>query len=198
YAFVQDSFALCREGLDRLKAVLDACEIVPERILSLPDRGSQILSHAAGTVLALPVEPWAADKQGLVVAYDIQDNEPDVMRSLYQKSEGQLLFSHATCWTDSFPYTADITTMLAQVQRAPWGEGMRMVDGELETFEASDEPVEELAQQIVDAELDDDDLSDVDVVVRLAKAAGEFASFRRIAGPRERAWMGPVASNRFL
>lgn len=254
YGFLGDSFSLCRAGLARLQSILSACEIVPTCVQHLPDRGSRILALAAGELLDLPVEPYAAespdigenlvagegdvvsgdertedggaspehkspahaseapephgldsvgdDSDGhmtLVIAYDIQDSDEDVLRSLFVRRDKELLFSHITCWTDSFPYTADVTTTLVQAYQSPWDERLRVgADGELETLPPIDESEAALAQQVLDADPEGEDTRDVEHLIRLAKAAGEDAAFRQIGGTRERAWMGPVPSNRLL
>lgn len=35
---------------------------------------------------------------------------------------GQILWSHATCWTKDQPLSADLTTFLYQTSTQPWGE----------------------------------------------------------------------------
>src|SRR5258708_13714115 len=58
YAFVQDSGALCLEGIQRLRAVLDTLKCTVPRVFELPERSSAILAHAVAQLLHCPLVPW--------------------------------------------------------------------------------------------------------------------------------------------
>ena len=199
YAMTQDSAVRCRIGLLRLHAVLDAMDRTPERILLLPDRHSLILGRAAAAMYGLPAEPYAADKDGLVIAYDIADLEDE---SLAEHRAGQILFAHATCWTDPPPVCPDITTYLYQVNIAPGVDPETYLSGEPdEGDDPDDDTLEVRVQCILDAIVDsDDELPDdgIDRLSEFAEAVAPLSSALRQEGPRERLWEGgPVTSNRF-
>ncbi|MCF2533544.1 hypothetical protein [Yinghuangia soli] len=121
YAFQQDSFASCRSGLARLRLILAAAGRTPSAV-SLPDeRGARIMGLAAAEVLGLPAVPYEPGRGGtLVVAYRIGDLDEDTQRSLRERAAGQVLYEHASCWTDPPPVAADVIGLLRQTGSAPW------------------------------------------------------------------------------
>ncbi|MCQ0014008.1 hypothetical protein [Actinomadura madurae] len=140
-----------RRSLDRLRLVLDAADRRPTSVGLLPDRSSRILGLAAARLLGLPAEPFAPGRPGvLAVAYDLNETDAE---GLWERAEGQVLFEHATCWTDPPAVSADVTGLLHQVVKAPWGEQLRFSpSGETETVPPDERPVEELAEEIVRAD----------------------------------------------
>ena len=119
----------------------------------LPDRGSRILGLAAARLLGLPARPFDPGRPDtLVVAYDLNDVDGDTLVPLKQRTPGQVLFEHASCWTDAPAVAADISTFLHQTVVAPGGEVMRRTKaGDVETLPADARPAEELAGLIVEA-----------------------------------------------
>lgn len=201
YAYVSDSYALLRQGLERLKAVLEAGQLSPTQVVGAPDRSSQILATAAARFLELPLEPWPAQAApaGLVVVYDLDRvGSGEVLTRLKVHAPGQVLFSHASCWTNPFPYSPDVTTFLYQQLAAPWTGETLVVDPETRgvTSAAVEEaPTAALAEQILEAEEGDPSESTLEELrllvssVRAARgdhAAGLFrdqgARFRQRAG----------------
>jgi hypothetical protein len=170
----------------------------------LPDRSSRILGLAAAQVLGLAARPWEAGRERtVVVAYRLDDVEPDLLGRLRPRAPGQVLVEHATRWTDPPPVAADFTTLLHQVVVAPWGERMRVTeDGAPGTVPPDERPAEALAAEIVaaDPDLDEGDAeSPPDPDARFtAFAAAVRGAWAAPEGFRDRAWSpGPVRSNRF-
>ena len=200
HAMTQDSAVRCRLGLLRLHAVLDSMDRTPERILLLPDRHSQVLGRAAAAMYGLPAEPYAPDRDGLVIAYDLAELEDE---SLGEHRAGQVLFAHATCWTDPPPVCPDVTTYLYQVNIAPGVDPEAYLSGEPELEDdPEDDTLEVRVQCILDAIVDDevDELPEdgIDRLAEFAETVGPLCSVLRQEGPRERLWEGgPVTSNRF-
>ncbi|MCP9948564.1 tetratricopeptide repeat protein [Actinomadura madurae] len=202
FAFTSDAFSTCRRSLDRLRLVLDAADRRPTSVGLLPDRSSRILGLAAARLLGLPAEPFAPGRPGvLAVAYDLNETDAE---GLWERAEGQVLFEHATCWTDPPAVSADVTGLLHQVVKAPWGEQLRFSpSGETETVPPDERPVEELAEEIVRAdphEPDDgaDDGAPPDPDELLAGFA-RAAAGRWLSGPRDTVHSpGPVPSSRFV
>ncbi|MES9607792.1 hypothetical protein [Actinomadura sp. NPDC000929] len=201
YAYTSDSFALCRRTLDRLRLVLDAAGRRPASVGLLPDRSSRILGLAAARLLGLPAEPFAPGRPGaLVVAYDLNETDAGGLR---ERAEGQVLFEHASCWTDPPVVSADVTGFLHQVAVSPWGERLRVgAGGEPETMPPDERPEEVLAAEIVaaDPRADDDEGGDgapPDPDERLAGFVRAVAGHWLI-GPRDMVRSpGPVPSSRF-
>lgn len=195
YAYVQDSYSLVREGIERLMAVLNAWEIKISQVLVLPDRNSTILASAVAKILGCPVVEWndlAPDALGLVVAYDLGTLESELLEQLCDRYPGQLLWSHASCWTEDLPFTADLTTYLYQFNTAPWE---RQNIGE-ENFADAGKSDEELIEQIVNANLDRESMDDID---RLLKIALRVKNVPHASDYRLKQYVGsPVPSSRFL
>ncbi|MEO1173112.1 MAG: hypothetical protein AAFX94_13840 [Myxococcota bacterium] len=207
YAYVSDNYGLIREGIERLRIVLESAGRTPERVLAGPDRSSQIVAEAVSQVLSLPLEPWAAEASGLVVVYDLdQVGEIEILRGLEAHRAGQVLWAHASSWTNPFPYAADITTMLYQACFSPWsGDGMQInpETGEAEPRPVDEAPVEEIAARIVAAEVSDSSHSSDDglraMVAAIATLEEECAAgLFRTTGRRTLQRSGsPVKSSRF-
>jgi hypothetical protein len=208
YAFVQDTPELCLEGIERVRAVLDALEIAPPRIFALPERSSSILARATARILNCPLETWpvdGSDKPGLIVVYDIALLDEDILPTLARHRPGQILWNHASCWTEEQPISGDLTTFLYQVNYEPWGERM-VVDPEQQQMvtEPPDERDEAvIAAEIVAATLEPGTLDDLPALIELARAAaattGEAApGLLCSGGRRKKQWSGsPVPSSRF-
>jgi hypothetical protein len=201
FAYTSDSYATCRRSLDRLRLILDATGRRPASVGLLPDRSSRILGLAAARLFGLPAEPFVPGRPGaLVIAYDLNETDAE---GLWERAEEQVLFERASCWTDPPAVSADVTGLLHQVVKSPWGERLRMSPGgEPETVPPDERPVEELADEIVRAEPDrDEDAGDGappdpdETLAAFARAAGGHW----LTGPRDAVRSpGPVSSSRFL
>lgn len=204
YAFLNETAAGLRRGLDRLAVVLVTSGRRPTAVGLLPDRSSRILGLAAATLLDLPARDWRPDDAGsLTVAFTLSELDADTLTAL-RGAPDQLLVEHATCWTDPPTVAADVTTLLHQVVTAPWEEHRRPAPGGggwlHET--ADDRPEEELAVEIVTAPTktalgdgqtpDDSDAVLADFVRTVAQRWGSGHA------PRDKVWSpGPVPSSRF-
>jgi hypothetical protein len=210
YAYVSDSDQRIREGIERLGVVLRAAGVAVPRVLALPDRSSRIVALAAAAILGVPGADCATggdDRPGVVVAYDLDRvQDADVLQRVREHRPGQVLFAHASCWTDPFPFTPDVTTYLYQVNVAPWDEGRMSVDpetGGVRKTEADEAPAAELAARIVAAKGDDESVGsreDLAALVTAARRVGvdAAAGLFRASGQRLRQRAGsPVMSNRF-
>ncbi len=207
YAFVQDTLELCLEGIERVKAVLEALEITPPRIYALPERSSLILAQATARMLDCPLENWpdgGSDKPGLIVAYDLALLDEDILPTLAQHHPGQMLWNHASCWTEDQPVGGDLTTFLYQVNYEPWGERMGIDQKQQMVMEPADErDPTVIAGEIVAATLEPGILDDLPALIKLTHAAaattGEAAPGLLCAGGRrKKQWSGsPVPSSRF-
>jgi len=214
YAYIADSYELILDGLYRLQSVLRILrdrEIIIPSILALPDRSSQILASASSQFLNLPLKPWEdidIETPGLIVAYDLDEiSSQEILQDLALHRPNQLLWAHASSWTNPFPYAPDITTYLYQANVSPWGAGRMRLDQETKqvTLTESDEsPIKEITKLILEAKRDEEYLEDLDDLVRLIEPLTALESedqpgiFQR-TGRRLRQQLGsPVRSNQFL
>ncbi|WP_331727814.1 hypothetical protein [Streptomyces sp. NBC_00158] len=202
WAYLQDDFDSCRHGLHRLRTVLEATGRTPASVALLPDRGSRALGLAAARLLGVPASPYRpGTPDALVVAYDLTACDPGTVAALGERAPGELLFEHATCWTETPGATADLCTLLVQNVTAPWEPGLRLTeDGRAERGEPDGRSAEELAEAILaadpaPAEGDGGTPDDPDAALAAfaARAAGLWAD-----GPRDPVRSsGPVRSGRF-
>jgi hypothetical protein len=204
YAFLNETVEGCRYGLHRLAVVLAAADRRPSAVALLPDRSSRVLGLAAAQLLDLPTRDWAPDAEGaLVVAYTLSDAAPELLSGL-REAPGQLLFEHATCWTEPPAVAADVTTLLAQVVSTPWEAHRRPAPGGGGWVDvpADERPDIELVAELVAAPVgpltgDGQTPDDSDDVLGgfTGRVAARFGTGR---APRDRVWSpGPVSSSRF-
>jgi hypothetical protein len=201
YAWLQDSPSRVRTGLDRLVAILAAWGEAPPCIYAPPGRDHEIVAHAAAARLGVPVAPWPAvgvPAPGLVVLYDLAGLELRDIERLLERRPGQILFAHASPWTEDGPLAADVTTLLHQSLTAPWAERLVIDPGDHSTGRAAadDRDPELIGAEIAAAEpltADEIEVDDGPGLDALVRAVGAPA-----LGRRERLWAGsPVQSNRF-
>jgi hypothetical protein len=209
YAYTQDAPARCLEGVRRLMAVLDAWQHRPRRIWRLEDTDSAALALAVGQVLHCPVEPWpqqGSHEEGLLAVYDLNTLAVEHLAALREHRPGQILWSHASCWTTEPPLAADLTTYLYQYNTSPWGERLS-VNPETQQPEKSPPstaPAEDRAAEVVAASPEQDDLADLPRLLELVRAgqsvSGEHAAgAMRSEGKRRRQGTNsPVLSSRFF
>ncbi len=204
YAMTQDSAVRCRQGLLRLHAVLDEWDQAPSRVLLLPDRSSHVLGLAAAAMYGVPAEPFDAETPGLVVAYDLNRLDQSTPAAVAHHHPEQVLFAHATCWTEPPPCVPDLTTYLYQVNVEP---GRELADED--ASEPSDAPldpddptVQVAVQAILDAIVDDDPdelpSDKLTNLVTFTEAVRPLTAAVKAEGLRGPMWEGgPVSSNRF-
>ncbi|MFE6305673.1 hypothetical protein [Nocardiopsis sp. NPDC057823] len=208
YAFVSDDYSYCRTGLERLRLVLETAGRAVDGVMALPDRDSTVLGLAASRLLGLPLLPVDPARPGaLVVAYDLDDADPELRGALFERPEGQILFEHAASWVRPEGPAADVVTLLHQNAHRPWGERMRMVDVQdpsrgVETVPADGRPEAELAEEVLAAEAvtgENGEEGPPDTVDVLAGFVGAVAGGWARTGRRWRAdTPGPVRSSYFI
>ncbi|WP_367325209.1 hypothetical protein [Streptomyces sp. HUAS ZL42] len=207
YAWLQDSYDLCFQGLLRLEAVLEAADARPRSVSLLPDRGSRILGLAAAELLGLPVQPFAPGREDtVVVAYDLNevaeaDEGPETLGHLFERAPGQVLHEHASNWTDPPVVTADSVTLLHRSATAPWEGRLRQGDdGDVERTAPDDRPEADIAAEILGADPtadEGDGETPADPVDSLTAFVGAVRG-SWLQGDRARLTSsGPVRSSRF-
>ncbi len=211
YAYISDSYSLCRQGIDRLKSVIDKAKIEVPCILSLPDRSSRILALATSEIFKKPFKIWNevdTNTEGLIVAYDLNEIHSDeIIHDIANHRSGQILWAHASCWTYPFPFAPDITTYLYQQNYSPWGGGQmgyNIKSKRIKILETNTSDDDDLSQQIISAERDPeylDDLDDLLTMVESLKLLNNESKpgIFRTTGRRMHQRVGsPVLSNRFM
>ena len=199
YAWLGDSHARIATGLERLARLARGMQL--ECVYAPPGRGHEIIACAVSKKLDLPIVPWPAvgvPAPGLVALYDLSDLAPNDITRLQQRRPEQIVFAHASPWTEDSPVAPDVTTLLYQSIVAPWGETM-VVNPETNEVQASppdERPAEEIADDILKSpgldasELEAEQLDRLEAVITRA--------WPLEPGNRSRLWAGgPVPSNRF-
>ena len=208
YAYVHDSYATCKEGLARLKAVGDAIGLQLPMVYAMPDRDSEILACAAAEFLGVEADSLpggGTTNPGLVMAYDLGRLEYDALEATYEHHRGQVIFSHTAGWTDVPLYSPDMVTFLHQYVVEPWGGGLHVDPdtGEPASEIVDDRDVHAICAELRAAEPEPGALDDLDDLVALARAAATLPpevglAALRAEGYRSRFWeCSPVKSARF-
>ncbi|RSS78275.1 hypothetical protein [Streptomyces sp. WAC06614] len=200
YAYLSDSYEACRRSLDRLAVALDAAGHRPDAVSALPGRSDRILALAAAEILALDLVPYAPQRPDtLVVAYDLGDHDPEVQDGLRDRAPGQVLYEHATRWTETDTVPADFSGLHRQVGAEPWGARLTAHGpGEPDT-----RPEEAIARDIVAAGAHPADPGDGSAPAD-ADTDAAFRAFATAVAPLWRTGprapirsSGPVRSNSF-
>lgn len=199
FALHQDSHASCLRGLLRLRIALEAAGRKPSAVAVPEERGAQIVGAAAALALGVPAVPYEAGREDtVVVAYRLDDLDADTVVSLRRRAPGQVLYEHASCWTEPPPVAADVLGLLRQTGAAPWE---KQLTADPAGSEPDDRPPADIAADILAADpapdRGDDGPADTDE---------DFAAFVSAVAGR---WLGgatrdqmnspgPVPSSRFL
>jgi hypothetical protein len=200
YAWLADSLPRVATGLDRL-ATLVAPLALP-CVYAPPGRDHEIVAHAAGRRLGIPVAPWPAvgvPAPGLIVLYDLADLSSADIARLIQRRPDQIVFAHASPWTADSSLAPDVTTLLYQTIVPPWG-AHAIVDPDTQEVSESapdDRSIEAIAADLAaSAGLDATELGADEPTRWTALVARTWPPE---PGPRSRLWAGgPVPSSRFV
>jgi hypothetical protein len=199
YAWLADSLPRIATGLDRLAGLVEPLGL--PCIYAPPGRDHEILAHAAGLRLGLPVAPWPAigvPAPGLVVLYDLAQLPDGEVARLIQRRPDQVVFAHASPWTGNSPIAPDVTTLLYQTLVAPWA-AHAILDPETRALSQATpdaRPAPAIAAELAASPgLDDAELA-ADEPDRWAALVARV--WPLAPGPRSRLWAGgPVPSSRF-
>lgn len=219
YAWLQDSLARVRAGLEHLRAVLEVWGAAPACVYAPPGRDHEAVAGAAAALLGVPLAPWpmvGTPAPGLIVVYDLATLSGAEIERLLERKDDQFLYAHAACWTEDFPVAPELVTVLYQSLVAPWasrltiaptGEGPRarttppdprdaaeLADAIAGAAPEPEEPASPDQPEAPAAPAAELDAADRAALLALARAVG-----RPARGRRERWWAGgPVSSNRFV
>ncbi len=208
YAFVQESPELLAEGIYGISKVAPEYPAVPQRILALPDRDSEILARVAAAALRYDLAEWSPDRAeepGILVCYDFATVDPETLDALTVRHPAQLLWCHACTWTQGFPLAPDVITYLHQHTTPPWG-GFMKVDPE--TKQLTNEPAlsgtcPAVASRVGDMLPKLDDIDELDLLPAFARriTAGNGALYHASSAEVSKRNMfrtdSPVKSNKF-
>jgi hypothetical protein len=200
YAWLADSLPRIATGLARLAELVRGRDL--QCVYAPPGRGHEIVARAAAARLELPLVPWPAigiPAPGLVVLYDLTELSPPDVQRLVPRRPDQIVFAHASPWTQDGPLAPDVTTLLYQTIVPPWGEST-LVDPEtreVRTAAADERPAEEIAAELAASPgLDEAELAADEPARWSALVAHAWPP--PSGGLRARSWAGgPVPSSRF-
>lgn len=153
-----------------------------------------------------PSKNWDPSEPGLVVAYDLALIDEDIYAALKDHRPGQILWSHALCWTQQSPIAPDLVTFLYQMNTAPWDGGLcaNPETGMTEQGAPDQRAAKEIAADICNTATDTIDLSDLPALIALVQSAAKLTNEHgagALASTGQRCIMrsdSPVRSSRFL
>ncbi|HEU0037474.1 MAG TPA: hypothetical protein VFQ53_42980 [Kofleriaceae bacterium] len=199
YAWLADSTARIATGLDRLVELVRPLGL--PCVYAPPGRGHEIVALAAAHKLGVPVAPWPAigmPAPGLVVLHDLADLPPADIPRLLQRRPDQIVFAHASPWTQDSPIAPDVTTLLYQTLVAPWGQ---ITEIDPETREVRSSSPDLRTPELIAAEIENSpglDASELEADEPARWKALVSVAWPPAPGPRSRLWAGgPVPSSRF-
>ena len=147
--------------LEKLRDLLRDCELMPQKIIAVPDRDSQIIATAAAQIFGVPLQVAHDDDEiaqphSLVIASAADGLELSALATVL---DGQTVFALSLHWLHPSQVTPDVCGVMAQTYGLPWQGGAMQFDAEtqeLKQSEADARSIELIAQEIVDAEAEID------------------------------------------
>ncbi len=201
YCYVQDSYGLVREGVERLRASLHTWGIRPESVLYYPDKNSEVLARVVARLEDVDIQAWSEGQEipegpTLIIAYDLGHTSGEFIRAFLERKPNQFLWAHALHWVEDFPITADFCTFMYEFNLAPWEGGGASIDPVTQAQTVTEDdpaPASELAERVLIAEIEDNPVDEMEEFLSFIHAVGQPASGDR----REKYFQGsPVKSNR--
>jgi len=152
YAMVQEGTELLGEAIFRMNTLLRSIERLPDHILFLPDRDSEILATIWGLSIGCPVEPYSPQSvtdRTVIVCYTPHDMNHEVLAGLSEESGG-IFWCHAVNWTHSTPVAPDVISYFYQYTTPPWGDHFRInpETDEIENVPARDGSAATIAEEL--------------------------------------------------
>ncbi|MBX9688603.1 MAG: hypothetical protein K2X27_17980 [Candidatus Obscuribacterales bacterium] len=132
WVYVGLSYKQMASTLIKLKQYLKAIERSPSLILSMPDRDSTIIAHAAARLFGLPltVIPDPANvgwEESLLIAANNWNLENAAIEKVLK---GQSVFAFNLNWLQQGPITPDIAGLMSQYCSFPWSKDRLQIDPE--------------------------------------------------------------------
>lgn len=161
YAMLFDSVERTLECIQRLAAVLKVCNKPIPKVFALPDHESQILAAATARYLGCPVQPWGGegtDEVGLLVAYSLNQIEPELGATLAHHRPGQIFWAHTCSWLEDVPVAPDLVSLLVEHNLSPWAERPENFQGIAPQRTGT---IDVLADEILSAQVEGDALRDL-------------------------------------
>jgi hypothetical protein len=182
-----------RLALQALATSLGELGIEVDRALAPPDRGSQILGHAAAAILGVPLSTWRGNgESGLLVVYDELELDAVLRTAMRRRTADQVLYVHVADATREQPAAGDLTGLYGCGYRTPWLGG---VDDEGDVIMPEQGSPEELATHLVEAAPPSSDPGpdegEVPKLLSLVASTPDFADTLHHGGSRSRQWVLP-------
>lgn len=178
YRAVRDSYELMHEGVLRAATIFHSWNMCPNQVVYSNDAASEIMAHIWHRRIGVPIRPFTSGdrhREALFVAYDLLQADGEFVEALATRRAGQVLFSHATSWSQEFAYVSDISTYLYERNATVWG--------------ADPDPADAIAGRVVATELTRASVHDLARLARLASTIGPPSG----AGRRDRLY--PLATS---
>lgn len=161
YAMLFDDVGRTLECIQRLAALLKACNKTVPQVFALPDHESQILAAATARYLGCPLQSWreeGTDEAGLIVAYSLNQIDPELGATLAHHRPGQIFWAHTCSWLADVPVAPDLVSLLVERNLSPWAGRPGNFEGIAPQRTGT---ITALADEILNAHLEDEALRDL-------------------------------------
>lgn len=147
-----------REVLEKLRLFLITIHKNPIKVLSLPDRNSEIISKAVSILLKTDFEFLTEEninEENIIIVAGDNDSFNGVEK-IFSIQKNQTVFSLNLNWFNNAMISPDIAGFMTQTYSFPWeGGGLRIIDDEtqkIERTEPDNRAAEVIADQLVNIE----------------------------------------------
>jgi hypothetical protein len=191
----EESWATLGADLVRLRAVLEAVDRKPPRVVSLYQARHKVLGTAAASLLGLPFEQQhAPEGEGLFVSHDLAAIFPDLAEKLRAHRPEQVYYAHYASARRELLVCSDAIGVRGDRVVSPW-DLFTIIDSSRTDLPKGPptESEDELARKIVDGAAAPSTLSDLPSLIDFARraAAADLLALGQKDGEREKLWPYP-------
>jgi hypothetical protein len=196
YAYLEDSESLCKEGIQRLAAVLEAWKWSVPKVWRFDNPESNRLGLAMADILGVRSETAVLpEKKGLFVFYDHSSVISEVLEHIAKHHKEMQVYCHASQINREYTVAPDFTNLLYESIVTPWNKHIIFPWRPDLPTEAPTESDPQLAKRIVKSTVASDALDDMQQLLDLAVAGKQWAAAMQAENsPREKQWRGRLPS----
>lgn len=157
YVALWGSLAETRRILEQFVKYLTQLQRLPQRVIAIPERESEIIGRALAQLLQVPfstLEVMEDFSESLIVAMDSRSFNG--IEPLIDIQPNQTVFAFYQSWLERSMIVPDVVGLLAQHYWSPWADGRLKLDEQqvVHKLPADERPIEVLVQELLKTPLD--------------------------------------------